>query len=506
MYRYPQVINTFTILFFVVGVLLFPHQAFALNVNADTGLHVQGTINGSGYFHVLPVDISGFDASSGHVLLITGCEANGNCDKGADGYSAFSPNALAPDPNHTNGASGAVWDDVASTTDVSTVNGSLIYGYIHGIWPTDYCSGTLPVVCTGAILTDVGWTGGPPNFHVSAGSPYVLFTVDSTGLVVMNNTGAVSRSTITRIDSVDPDNNQSVATSSLPYLFDVKGYINPTDYKAGARLMMKIDRNTDQQSSDALVGFNSAFGNKTYLPITASTTFDVSTTSDNLNLSFPLRVGLYKARWEIQEPGFDIFGLNFFYHTVIGKDTVFTIATTTAIDNIQLQQEAYLNTIKNATGDPLAECQFSVFNTALDFSLGGQLINCMGGIISWMLIPSPAVLSSTIQQLKDGFLTRPPMGYLTRIVSAIQNGQQGTLPNVSVDVPIPDTDTDHTGKITIGFDINQWIADTADLEATFQDPAGHSAKTIIEPIIQLLVGLLVMMFIWNDLHGKLSRL
>ncbi len=262
--------------------------------------------------------------------------------------------------------------------------------------------------------------------------------------------------------------------------------------------MVKVDRNTDQQASGALAGWDSAFGNKTYLPISSSGAFAVSTSSDNLAIDFPLRIGLYSARWEVQTPKFNIFGFSLFYSTRVASSTTFLVGTTTSIDKITIDQTDYIQGILDSTGDPLASCHFSLFDTALDLTLGSAALNCVAGVLHWMFILPPGTLESTMSQLKDGFLTRVPIGYFTRIVSAISGGVEGTLPTVHFDVPIPDTNNDTSGSIALDFNIDEMIGDSAALEDTFQAPNGHTAKEIIEPIIQLIVGLLVLMFIYND--------
>jgi hypothetical protein len=300
--------------------------------------------------------------------------------------------------------------------------------------------------------------------------------------------------TTTRIDTVDPADGTSVATSSLPYDFEVTGYVNEDDFADGARVMIKLDRNTDQQATGALSAWDSAFGNKTYLDIDSSGEFDVATSSDNLNLDFPLRVGLYRARWEVQIPRFNVFGFGIFYSTYVATSTRFTVATTTAIDNIQLDQEEYLEEIVDSLGDPLASCQFSVFDTALDFSLGGQVLQCMGGVLHWLFVPPEGTLENTVTQLKDGFLTRPPWGYFTRIVTAVTGGVEGTLPTLTADIPIGPSD-----EITIEFDTDDIVDGAATLQDSFEAPNGNSLRDIAEPIIQTIVGLLVLLFIYNDI-------
>lgn len=303
-----------------------------------------------------------------------------------------------------------------------------------------------------------------------------------------------------RIDSVDPVNFQTIATSSLPYDFNVLGYISPGDYRDGARVMIKLDRNTDQQAVGSSLAFDSAFGNKNYFPVSLGN-FSVGTSSDDLDLG--ARIGLYNAYYELQTPKFSLFGFSFFYETVVATSTRFTIGTTTALDNIQLAQEEYLQGLIDAEGgDPLAACHFSLFDSALDLTLGSSALNCLGGLLHWAFVLPPGVLTSTMTQLKDGFLTRAPWGYFTRVVGAISGTAETELPTVHADIPIPNDD----GFISLDFDIDEIITDSAALQDTFETPDHKTAREILEPIIQLMVGLLVLMFLYNDIVSSIRRI
>lgn len=304
----------------------------------------------------------------------------------------------------------------------------------------------------------------------------------------------------TCINTVAPENMEVIATSTLPYDFNVTGHITSDDYEDGSRVLIKIDSNQAQQQVGALSGFDSAFGNKNYIPITASGDFDVSTSSANFILSTPLIIGLYNVRWEVESPRFSIFGFDLLYSTKASYNSRFIVGTTTAIDNIQLAQEKYLGELAAGIGDPLAACQFSIFSDALDFSLGGKVLNCMGGLLHWLIVPTPGTLETIIQQLKEGFLTRPPIGYFTRIVNVISSSTPSTLPTLTASIP---TSADPDDNIDLSFNLADTVNGAATLQDSFVSPEGHTARQIIEPIIQTIVGLLVLMFIYRDIMRSL---
>lgn len=370
--------------------------------------------------------------------------------------------------------------------------------------------------CTGDQYHGYGWpssfnplTNGDGTYAIMYGQgfgtwpdsalQYQIFTVAG-GDVIPPATDAscLTGDFGTCINTADPENEQEIATSSLPYTFAVDGYIHADDYEEGARVMIKIDRNTDQQAQGALLAWDSAFGNKTYLDIPDSGTFDVSTSSEAIsaNLNFPMdRIGMYRARWEVQTPKISILGFSLTYSTIESLNTRFTIGTSTPLDKIQIDQENYLQgVIDSIEGDPLDQCNFNFFDSAFDFRLGSDLLGCIGGMLHWFFVLPPGVLEETIVQLKEGFLTRVPWGYFTRVVTAVQGGAPGTLPTVHADIPISATE-----DISIEFDIDDMVSGAANLTDTMEAPNGQTARQILEPIIQLIVGLLVLMFIWKDI-------
>ncbi len=310
--------------------------------------------------------------------------------------------------------------------------------------------------------------------------------------------------THTRIDTVSPYNGQLIATSSLPWTFETTGWVNTNDYKTGTRLRIKVDRLTDQQAVGALAGLQSASGNYTYLPITPDGAFDVST-STIVNTFGVNRVGIYNVHEDIQVPNLGVhwwlFNFNLNYQSYAATSTSYTVGTTTALDKINIAGANFLDkTIgPDATTSPLEGCQFSWFSSAVDFTIGSKLLDCIGGLIQWSFVPQPDAVTASIDQVRTGFLERAPWGYATRFVTIVSNNATTTattsLPSVTVNIPSGPLDGS-----TLSFDFQDMFDGGASLLDSIQDPTYHkSVRDIFEPWIQLFIAITVLAIIMNDL-------
>lgn len=501
---YPQVVHTFTIyiIVLVLFALFIPFTASAAVLYEQTDSSVTSSYSSGGdiFFQSLGTGLTGtaeyievyasYNVTGSPQGTIVGCNTNvfnGACDVG---QSFSSTQVNFPSANYT--AEGTMTGTLASPLTFNSAKYYFFDTTNFSTYPISYRGSSTSLYAGG----DCAKRGGGACGTVVD----IYFRIADSGGVYPDS-ACLSGDLGSCINSVDPVDGQQIATSSLPYDFQLDGFISGDDYEEGARVVIKVDRNTDQQAVGALLAFNSAFGNKTFIPLDGSGSFDVSTSSDNLRIDFPLRTGLYRARWEIQSPAFSLFGFEFGYNTLVSSSTRFTVSTTTAIDNIQLAQENYLNDIINTLeGDPLASCQFSWFESAIDFSLGSNLMSCMGGLLHWLFVLPEGVMDSTITQLKEGFLTRVPWGYFTRIVTAVSGGASSTLPTLHADVPYSATE-----DISIEFDLDDIVTGAAAIQDDFQAPNGNTAREIIEPIIQTIVGLLVLMFIYKDVLRQIHR-
>jgi hypothetical protein len=378
---------------------------------------------------------------------------------------------------------------------------------VHGV---NTFSGGSP--CSAPFAGSSGSLGGDLQ-TIMAGQPdgsyYVLdfnyggylFFVITGGVVTVTGEFAIDPGNDTKILSVDPADGATIATSSLPYEFVTIGNIKASDWKDGIRLRIKLDRNTDQQSTSALVGFDSAFGNYTYFDIPVeSGAFVISTTT--LNTLLPAdRVGLYHMTQDIQVPGIGvhwwIINFDLTYTTLDSTTTAFTIGTTTDLDNIAIAQTNYLNSIATSTnGSALSDCQFSWFNSAIDFSLGSKLFRCLAGVTTFMFVPSPNSVQATFDQVRGGILTRAPWGYATRLVTILSSNATTTLPTFTANIYTTGTSTPDT---TLTFDPGDMLdGGAALLNSVKANGTSLSLRDIVEPWIQLFIALSIVFIIAID--------
>lgn len=349
-----------------------------------------------------------------------------------------------------------------------------------------------------------GSSSSNPNSNIgfypygSYGSEGIGTIVNWSG-IIPPTTACTSGSLGNCIDTVSPYDKQSIATSSLPWLYETTGYIATGDYQSGARLQITVNRNTDSQSVGALTAFNSAFGNNTYLPLGSSGQFDVST-STIVNTLGVNRIGDYTMYQTIQTPGIGVhwwvFNFNITYNTLVSTSTTFTISTSTAIDNILSGQETALQALTGSTGQSLAGCQFNWWNSAVDFSLGSNLMNCMTSLSIYFFVPTDAQLQGAVQGVKDGALQRAPWGYVTRFVTILSASTTPTsLPTWTAIVA-----TSPTSSTTFTFDPGDMLAGGANTLNSITDPnSGQTLKQVAEPLIDLFIALSFVIIVFHDL-------
>lgn len=242
----------------------------------------------------------------------------------------------------------------------------------------------------------------------------------------------------THIETVVPEDGDTVATSS-PTTIGATGYINPSDFKEGARIRIKLDRQTDAQAVGALIAWEAAFGNWTTLPLTADEDFDVSTTSIE-SLLGENREGEWHMRTELQIPKYTLFGFTLTYETYDFVNSSFVYGALTGIDIIQNYGEDVLEAVVGAA-DPFANCQFD-FSSVLDFSAPDNIITCSLGVVSSLIVPSSGQLQAIMDNQKNEFLTKPPFGYIYLAGSSLlgySDVATSTLSSSNLTITFPST-------------------------------------------------------------------
>jgi len=335
-------------------------------------------------------------------------------------------------------------------------------------------------------------TGGTDPDPASVGMVDLAFTVYGLN-------GGSSTPQITRIDTVSPSDGEVIATSSLPWNYTTTGYVAGGDFSTGARLRIKIDRNTDAQTVGALLAYNAAFGNNTYIPITGSGSFNLSTTSINNTFGVD-RPGEYTMTQQIQVPGFSvnwwIFNFDLTYNTLVSTTTTFTVSTSTAVDIIVNAQASSTAALLQAAGDQLHGCQFNWFNSAVDFSIGSSLMGCITALATYMFVPSSDQLSADVDAVKNGFAVRVPWGYATRFVEILTaSSTPAALPTWTAVVA-----TSRTSSTTFTFDPGDMLVGGANTLNSITDPnSGLTLRQVSEPILLLFIGISLLIIIFHDL-------
>lgn len=236
-------------------------------------------------------------------------------------------------------------------------------------------------------------------------SNYSLYEISDTPFPPDNET--------TRIISHDPPNDDYLSTSTQPTI-TVVGFINPEDFEEGKyRFRTTIGRR--QQALAAGPGWTDPSVAPNYeeyiVPIVASGEFTFSTTTTRLEAE-----GSYAFRSYIEEvPGFWAGLLNLPSRVIRSYTTRFAFGLPTAADLwIDTQVEIGEDFVNNLGVDPLSECQFDIM-TALDFSSDSNLLSCLMAVGYTMVVPDATQMTDLVTSARDGFLTRFPWGYGTRI-------------------------------------------------------------------------------------------
>lgn len=302
----------------------------------------------------------------------------------------------------------------------------------------------------------------------------------------------------TCISTVEPEDGEIVSTTT-PTTWGMTGYISADDFREGARARLKLDRNTDQQAVGSLIALESATGNYTNFEIGVAGAISISTSTVEHLLGVE-REGVWRMRWEIQSPRLNIFGFSLFYDTLEFNSSTYTYGEATAVDVIQEQQRALLETLFEASTDPLSGCQFD-FSTVLDFSAEDNIFTCVLTMVSSMVIPNGQQAEILIQGARESFLEKAPWGYATRVYDILSySTATSTLPSIAFTLPdgLPNAEKEQV------IDFSPW----APIESAVERIDTAEVETIDgSPLAQFLFWWntmwLLMFALWliRELHG-----
>lgn len=317
----------------------------------------------------------------------------------------------------------------------------------------------------------VQWSGNTSlNNAVSNGVSYRAYTFEGNGattitfesgdFLYITDDGSVSPlvGTNTRIVSVDPFDEEVVSTTT-----STGGviYINEADYVDGMYFSMNFTNNTlaNGVGGSALDAWNSAFG-EIIIPLNVGLNTVSTTTTFLLN-------GQVNAIWRVKVPNSTPF-IGFFLpdQVLLSSSTQFVVGQRTALDIAMAStSEALITALLTGT----TTAQSVIRCNPWDFDIMICLIS--------LIIPPQSVLQGDFEQLRDGFLTKWPLGYVTRLIDILAASTTRAMPVISAIIP--------AGVVGAGSTITLDINNSLDyiLNATtsqFNNVSASSTRTLYE--------------------------
>lgn len=285
----------------------------------------------------------------------------------------------------------------------------------------------------------------------------------------------------TRIISTTPLDNTTVSTTTT---LIITGNINPDDLASTTQVTTYYSNAgcsglavAPIQAVDGTCNFSVTYNatSSGYFSYSTTTTFGFGGTWD------------YKASIQNVSGSYCVFGFCLFEDENIltqkqgsfivgqynGLDIIFNISTSTAY-----------------TAD------FSVCNPISGFDTLGCL--------QVLLIPNQAQINQVIDNLKTGFLTRAPWGYVTRFISLMNGTTATSTPVLSIYFPTGEGLPDGIQGQTFSLDPFSAFSSTSPL-TTSEDYDGNSFMDIFMPWWNIIIGFLVIVAVVHDIFGMSSQ-
>lgn len=264
-------------------------------------------------------------------------------------------------------------------------------------------------------------------FYQNGGASPISITADSNNLIYYgyfswdgNYASEFNENaSLTRVISVDPTHNETVATSTNFVLF-VEGYVNEIDFTEDVYLRIKYIRNQDLQ---AQVANTEVLWTTIDIPLLNSGAFATSTT---VNIQ---ETGTYTYVAEIKTSSLvntvlSWFGLSNLYDPGLLAEnrTSFIVVEPTLLD-------VYINQVASTTEDILfnsTSTASQLVDNCNPFS-GFDVFECIKGLF----IPNQTQISTLMTSSRDLILTKAPLGYLTRAITLLSDTATSSLPQIS---------------------------------------------------------------------------
>ena len=233
---------------------------------------------------------------------------------------------------------------------------------------------------------------------------------------IVSNGYVTNYSTSTRILTTSPTN---ASTTGYTTVIGASGYINSSDFVNGMELRIRLVNNTLQNGigGSALDAWNSVFGGFSF-PIISSGAFNFSTTT-----TFDVR-GQVNMDIDIEVPNSTFLIGSFLPPDVlVSTSTIFYVDSPTALDIAMA-----------STSDVLIDALITGSTTQSVLQCNPQNFDITICLIS-LIVPPYSVIQSDFTQLKDGFLSRWPIGYITRAFEIFSSTASSSLVVFSATLP-----------------------------------------------------------------------
>lgn len=288
--------------------------------------------------------------------------------------------------------------------------------------------------------------------------------------------------TTTRIISTTPADGSVIATTTSTSI-GANVYINEADYEPGAYVQIQYVADSALQAS---VASPSLLYTTVNFQITGWGESDFATTSPiSTTGHFTVKTTIYNVN---KIDFFNLFSITIGQTALMSTSTGFTVGGLSPYDVLVQTTAKMMSDYVNNASSSLASCGFTSFD----------ITGCAGALF----IPNMASTTDLVKGFKNGFLSYAPWGYVTRFMTIMAGGGSATssLPILDATIPLPDG-----SPAEFYIDPNTFIPQGAAMlnsaTATFGPGQGESFQTIIEPVWDELLALLVTIAIIFNMLG-----
>lgn len=279
-----------------------------------------------------------------------------------------------------------------------------------------------------------------------------------------------------RIIVTEPYNEEIVSTTTQ---IGATIFISDLDYVDGMYFSYNLINNTLQNGigGSALDAWNSAFNDFSFDLVPGLNVISTTTTFE-LN-------GQVNASWRVYVPNTTFLIGSFLPDNIfLSTTTEFTVTRKTGLDIAMSSSTSVLisSLITGTTTQSIIRCN------PVDFDITTCLVS--------LFIPPQSVLEHDFNQLRDGFLSRWPLGYVTRFITIFSNTASSSLPVLRATVPpgIPGTGSSLVLDLNGVLDpfLNSTIGSFSNVSASSTQTLYEFTSYYWEIIVYLALGLYIL--------------